>query len=149
MHPQRLAVVVIVVIPITIGVPAMAVFVPPPMVAVPAAFARFMEFVPRVVGLPAVPAMMLGGFVQFMVSLNDAPLTPVVVIGINSRRGHECQKANRCDGSQQRASQKLLLSQRNGHVLTILQNSPAWDGALVPVYQTRLGGECSEGNESG
>jgi len=44
----------------------MAIFVPPAVPFVPAVFSRFMQFVPRMLRLPAVPAVMLDGFVQFL-----------------------------------------------------------------------------------
>src|SRR5579859_455543 len=98
------------------------------MVLVPAALARFAQFVACVVGLPAVPAVVLCGFVQLMIGLGDAPLAAVVVIGGGARRCHKCQQANQrcaCKGS---AFPELLLCQRNHHVLTILQSSPTGMG---------------------
>jgi hypothetical protein len=64
----------------------MAIFIPPAMAFIPAAFARFMQFVPRTIGLPAVPAVMLDGFVQPMVRFGDATLTTAVVIRARTRR---------------------------------------------------------------
>jgi hypothetical protein len=72
--------VVIVIVPITVAVPAAAVFIPPTMALSPAAFPRLMQFMARMVRLPAVPAMMLDGFMQLVICLGDAPLAPVVVI---------------------------------------------------------------------
>ncbi|PYU01367.1 MAG: hypothetical protein DMG38_03630 [Acidobacteria bacterium] len=140
--------VVIVVVPVAIGVPAVGVFLPPTMMLVPAALARFMQFVTSVTGLPAVPAMMLDGFVQFVVGLDDAPLTTSVVVVVVSEgpgRGRECEQASQRCARKYHTSRKLLLSQRNPHVLTILQEFPDWDGALVALYQTRLRKECSGG----
>ncbi len=72
--------VVIVIVPVTVAVPAVAVFIPPTMALSPAAFPRLMQFMPRMVRLPAVPTMMLDGFMQLVICLGDAPLAPVVVI---------------------------------------------------------------------
>ena len=65
-------VVVIVVIPITIGMPATAILVPPAMSLSPAAFPRLVQIVARAVRLPAVPAVMLHGFVESVVGFGDA-----------------------------------------------------------------------------
>ena len=70
----------IVVIPIAIGMPAVAVFVPPAMALIPAAFACFAQFMTRTIRLPAVPAVMFHGFVEFVVRLDNAPLAAAVVI---------------------------------------------------------------------
>jgi hypothetical protein len=72
-------VVVIVVIPIAIGVPAVSVLVPPAMRAAPAMLASFVQLVTGMVGLAAVPTMMLDGFMQLVVRASDATLTIVIV----------------------------------------------------------------------
>jgi len=43
---------------------------------------------PGMVRLPAVPAMMLDGFVELMICLADSLLT-MIVIGVSSRRRRE------------------------------------------------------------
>src|SRR5690348_12817499 len=116
--------VVIVVVPITIRVPAVAVFVPPPMVLVPATFACFAQFMAGMVGLSAVPAMMLDGLVQFVIGLVNAPLTTAVVISIGARRGRESEQANQRCGGEHRTSQKLLRSRVLGHGFSILPYFP-------------------------
>jgi hypothetical protein len=90
-HPHELVAIVIVVIPIAIGMPAVAVFVPPTMPLIPAAFPRLAQFVPRAIGLLAVPTVMLDGFVNFVIRLGDAALTAGVVIGACSRRSRKSQ----------------------------------------------------------
>lgn len=70
--------IVVVVIPIAVGMPAVAVFVPPAMSLIPAALAGFVQLVPRVVRLPAIPAVMLYGFVESVVRPIDAALASVV-----------------------------------------------------------------------
>jgi len=112
--------VVIAVIPITIVVPAVPVFIPPTMALVPAAFACFPQLMARMVRLPAVPAVVFDSFVQFVVGLGDAPLTAIVVIGEGTRRRDERQQANERGCCEQRPAQKPFLSQMNRHVLSIL-----------------------------
>jgi hypothetical protein len=87
--------IVIVVIPITVGMPAVAVFVPPTMSLVPAAFPRFAQFVPRMVRLPAVPAVIFDSFVQPVVRLGDAALATIIVIGGCPRRSREGQHSQK------------------------------------------------------
>ena len=55
--------VVIVVIPIAIGVPAITIGVPPTVIVFPAVFAGFCEFVSRMRGLLALVTVMLDGLV--------------------------------------------------------------------------------------
>ncbi len=74
-------VVVIVVIPIAIGVPATAVFIPPAMALVPATFPCLAQFEAGAVRLSAVPAVMLHGFMQFVIGFGDAALTAIVTLG--------------------------------------------------------------------
>src|SRR5215831_11764755 len=99
--------------------PAAAVLIPPTVVRVPAAFARFTQFMARMVCLPTVPAMMLDGFVESMIRLHDSPLT-TIVIGVSSRRRRECQQANQRSGGKHRASQRLFLSRILEHGFSIL-----------------------------
>ena len=87
---SRLVAVVIVIVPVMVIMPAAAVFIPPTVVQVPAAFACFPQFMSSMVRLPAVPTVMLDGFVESMIRLHDSPLT-MIVIGESSRSGCECQ----------------------------------------------------------
>jgi len=87
--------IVVVVIPIAIGMPAVAVFVPPAVPFSPAAFPRLVQFVPGVVRLSAVPAVMLDGFVEFVVRLGDAALATIVVIGGCPGCSRECQHSQK------------------------------------------------------
>src|SRR2546425_12617460 len=112
--------VVIVIIPITIVVPAVPVFIPPTMALVPATFPCFPQLMARMVGLSAVPAMTLNALVQFVVLLGDAPLTAIVVIGDCKRRPDKRQQANERGCCEQRPAQKSFLSEMNHHVLSIL-----------------------------
>src|SRR4029077_8581756 len=90
-HDLVAIVVVIVVIPIAIGMPPAAVFVPPAMILIPAAFSSLMQVAPRMIGLPAIPAVMLHGFMQFVIRLGDASLALVVIFGGRSGCSRECQ----------------------------------------------------------
>jgi hypothetical protein len=112
--------IVIVVIPIAIGVPAVAVFVPPTMALIPAALAGLVQIVPSVVSLPAVPAMVLYGFVQSVVRLGDTPLARIVALGGCLRHCRECQHADKYCGSERRLSEELLLSHMKRHFSSIL-----------------------------
>src|ERR1700676_2758356 len=80
-----LPVIVVVVVPVAIGVPAMVVFVPPAVPVTPAILARCSQFRAPASRLRAVPAMMLRRFVQAMVRAGNAALANVVV-GTHSRR---------------------------------------------------------------
>src|SRR5207249_4376140 len=80
-YRDGLVAIVSVVIPIAIGMPTMAVFIPPAMPLIPAAFPCFVQLPPRVIRLPAVPAVVFRGFVEFVVRLGDAALTTIVVLG--------------------------------------------------------------------
>ena len=71
-------VVVVMVVPIAIRAPAVAVFIPPAMAMFPTPGARFGKFMAIFCGLWAVPAMMLGGFMEFVIRVGDALLAVVV-----------------------------------------------------------------------
>jgi len=121
-------VIVVVIIPIAIGMPAMAIFVPPAVPFVPAVFSRFMQFVPRMLRLPAVPAVMLHGFVQFVVRLGDAALAAAVVIRECTRRTGKGHQSNECHSREHCLPEKVLPSRLKFHVLSILPYSPWLEG---------------------
>jgi hypothetical protein len=73
-----LVAVVIVVVPIAIRAPAMAVFIPPAMAVFPTPGARLGKLMAILRGLRAVPTMMLGGFMELVIRAGDAPLAVVV-----------------------------------------------------------------------
>jgi hypothetical protein len=135
--------IVVVVIPIAIGMPAAAVFIPPAMPFIPAAFPRLMQIVPCVIGLPAIPAVMLHGFVQSVVGLGDAALA--VVVGIRQCTGcsGKCQHANKCCSSEYGLSEISLLSRVKRHVSSILPKYPRL-GWGVLFHRTHLRRECSK-----
>ena len=98
-------VVMIVVIPITIGVPATAVFIPPSMVPAPASFPRLAQFEAGAVRLPAFPAMTLYGFMQFVIGLEYAPLATIVTLAGCSGCTRKCRQPKQC--GQHESGQKL------------------------------------------
>jgi hypothetical protein len=83
--------IVVVVVPVALGMPAVSVFIPPAMSAAPAIFARFVQFVPSLIGLFAFAAVMLDGFMKTMIGPGDA-LLAIVVIGAQTRSAGEEQK---------------------------------------------------------
>jgi hypothetical protein len=94
-HQYKLVAIVVVVIPIAIGMPAVAVFVPPTMPLIPAAFACLVQVVARTVRLPAVPAVILDGFVESVVRLGDAALAMIVGFGRRAGCCSKCQHAQK------------------------------------------------------
>jgi hypothetical protein len=141
-HPQELVAIVIMVIPVAIGMPAVAVLVPPTMPLIPAAFPRLAQFVPRTIRLLAVPAVVLDGFVQFVIRLSDAALTAGVLIGAGTRRSDKGQQANKRYSSEHRLSKKPLLSRAKHHVSSILPNYPRLEWGVL-FHKTHLRRECS------
>src|SRR5260370_25672540 len=116
--------VVIVIIPIAVGMPTAAVFVPPAVPLSPATFAGLMQLVAPVVGLPAVPAVTLHGFVEFVVRLENAALAAAVLVCQRTRCSGEVPHANKHRGGEHGLSEKLLLSLLKVHFLSILPYSP-------------------------
>jgi hypothetical protein len=83
--------VVIVIIPVPLGAPTMAIFVPPPMTVAPAILTRFAQLGARMVRLPALASMMFDRFVKTMVSLGNAVLA--IVVGAQTRNAGEEQES--------------------------------------------------------
>jgi hypothetical protein len=121
-------VVMIVIVPIVIAVPAVAVFVPPTMPFVPATFPRFVQLVPRAIHLPAVPAVVFHGFMQFVVCLGNAALAIAVVVCTRTRRSDKNHQAGKRRRSEHGLSEKFLPSRLQFHVLSILPYSPSGMG---------------------
>jgi hypothetical protein len=78
-------VVVVVLVPIALRVPAVFVFIPPPVTFTPATLSRLVQFAALVVCLSAVASMFLDGFVEFMIGMSDPALAAVVVFGVKPR----------------------------------------------------------------
>jgi hypothetical protein len=92
-------VIVVVFIPIAIGVPTIAFYVPPAVFVRPAIFARVVQFVPGFVSLFAFHSMMVDCLVEFMVGVHQTFLT---IFGFRARRRREHQEA-RCKSSRSQA----------------------------------------------
>jgi hypothetical protein len=69
---------VIAVIPIAFFMPPSLVLIPPAMMLTPALFARFLQLVPFVIRLPAVPPVMLNRFMQLVVGMGNPPLAALI-----------------------------------------------------------------------
>jgi hypothetical protein len=86
---------VVVLVPVAICVPAVVVFIPPPMLLTPATLPRTVQFTTLVICLAAVPSMFLDCLMQFMVGTGDPALTSVSVFCLKAR--HCSAKQKRCD----------------------------------------------------
>jgi hypothetical protein len=89
----------IMVIPITITVPAVSILVPPLRALFPAALTYLAQFIAPVLCLPAVVTMMLNGFVELVVRLGSAPLA-IVIVGGGARRTYEQEHGSHRGSSQ-------------------------------------------------
>jgi len=74
---------VVVIVPITVAVPAASFDIPPAMTMLPAIPPRFRQFVPRVFRLAALPSMAFGGLMQPVIGLDDSLLA---IIGSGAGR---------------------------------------------------------------
>jgi hypothetical protein len=81
----RLVTVVVVVVPVAFGAPAVFVLIPPAVPLAPAAFSRVAQFTALVICLPAVATMSLDGLVEFMLGVRDPALAAVNVFCVKSR----------------------------------------------------------------
>ncbi len=87
---QAVCLVVIVLVPIAVFVPAVLVFIPPLMPLAPATLPRLVQFTTFVICLFAVAPVFLDCFVEFMLGVSDPALTSVLIFGLRSRhRGAE------------------------------------------------------------
>jgi hypothetical protein len=91
----------VIVVPIAIGVPPAIVFIPPPVIGAPAILAGLVQLVARMIRLLAVPAVVLHGFVQFVIGFRQTMLT-FAFIRPNLGRTREQQKPGQgCAGQDQ------------------------------------------------
>ena len=90
---QLLVAIMVVLVPIPLGVPAVFVLIPPAMAFPPATLSSLVQFAALVISLSAIAPVPLDGLVEFMVRVNDPPLTAVDVF---------CVKAWHCGGKQDR-----------------------------------------------
>jgi hypothetical protein len=90
--------IVVAVVPVVLGAPPMFVFIPPAVRVAPAIFARFVQFMTRMIRLFAFTAVMLDRFMEMMIRLGDPPLASVI-LGAQTRRAGEEQKSRQgCAG---------------------------------------------------
>jgi len=87
---------VIAVVPVVLFMPAVLVLIPPAMMFAPAPFARLVQFAALVVGLAAVAAVVLNGFMQFMIRMRNALLASLHALSLRARASHEQQNSQRC-----------------------------------------------------
>jgi hypothetical protein len=80
--------IMVVIVPIAVGVPTTAVFIPPLVCVRPAIFARFVQLLASVDHLSTLPAVMFGSYVQPVVGPGNAPLA-CVFIGAKRRCGRK------------------------------------------------------------
>ena len=107
--------VVIMIVPVTFGTPALRIFVPPFVFRVPTMLSGFLKFVACVIRLLALAAMMLNGFVKIVICLGNS-LLAIVVICRSTRRPCEQEQTGYDRGRQNSFSQRPNLSrQRSLH----------------------------------
>src|SRR5258705_12720087 len=106
------------------GRPALPIFAPRGVPFVPAVFSRLMQSAPLFLRPPAVPAVMLDGFVQFVVRLGDAALAAAVVIRECTRSTAKGHQSNERHSREHCLPEKVLPSRLKFHVLSILPYSP-------------------------
>jgi hypothetical protein len=85
--------VVVVLVPIAVRVPAVVVFIPPPMPLTPATLPRTVQFTTLVICLFAVASVSVNCFVEFMLRVSNSALTSVLVFCLKARHGGAKQKS--------------------------------------------------------
>jgi hypothetical protein len=103
--------VVVMIVPIAIGVPAVAVFIPPFVEPAPASLPDLMQTVARTVRLLAVLAMMFNGFVELVIGLGRAMLA-IVAIGKTAWSCSSKQESAQCGRSQERSPEQPHVSRQ-------------------------------------
>ncbi len=102
------SVVVIVVVPVVLRMPAMFVFIPPSVTFAPAVLPLFVKLMTPMFGLFTPVAMMLNGFVQVVLYVGDAPLA-IVVSGVQSRySGKHKKTGQRCYSKRRFPEQRIV-----------------------------------------
>jgi len=84
----------VLVVPVAVGVPAVLVFIPPAVILGVAIFTRLAKLMPRVLCLPAVPPMMVDGFVKVPVRPGNSVLA-FGLVRVNVRWTGEHQNASK------------------------------------------------------
>jgi hypothetical protein len=90
--------VVVMIVPGTLSVPAMAVFIPPFVELAPAKLARLMQLVTRMLRFWTVPSMMLSSFVKPVVGLHKAMPASIVISNRARSSSKEQESAHCCRG---------------------------------------------------
>jgi hypothetical protein len=85
---------VIVLVPIAFRVPAVLVFIPPPVSLAPATLARRVEFVTLVIGSFAVASVSLDRTMQLMLLVDDPALTSIHIFRLKLRQGGRKQQSS-------------------------------------------------------
>jgi hypothetical protein len=91
--------VVVMIIPVTLSMPAVAVFIPPFVELAPAKLACLMQFVTRMLRFWTVPSMMLSSFVKPVVGPHKA-MPASIVIGNRARSCSKEQESAHCSRGQ-------------------------------------------------
>jgi hypothetical protein len=87
--------VVVMIVPIALRMPAMLVFIPPSVDPAPAILARLMQLMTRMLRLWTVPSMMLSSLVKPVVGLHK-PMPARIVIRRSTRRRTKKQNSTQC-----------------------------------------------------
>jgi hypothetical protein len=87
--------VVVMIVPVPFGMPAMRVFIPPFVESAPAILAGLVQLVPRALRLGAVPPMMLSRFVEPVVGLHKAMPASIVIRHSSRSRTQQQESAQR------------------------------------------------------
>jgi hypothetical protein len=89
--------VVVVLVPIAIRVPAAVVLIPPLMPLTPATLPRIVQFTTLVICLFAVASVFLDCLVEFMLRVSNSALTSVLVFCLKARHGGAKQNCCKSD----------------------------------------------------
>ena len=101
-HSWRSMIVVtimVVVIPITVMMPAVFVYVPPLLASSPTALPDLVQFLAPMIRLGAVVSVVFNRLVEFVIGACSAPLA-IVVIGARAGQADEQEHSSQCRGSQ-------------------------------------------------
>src|SRR5258708_27677435 len=85
--------VVVVLVPITILVPAVVVFIPPLMPLPPTTLLRVVQFTALVICLMAIASVFVNCLVEFMLRMSDSALTSGLVFSLRARH---CAAKQKC-----------------------------------------------------
>jgi hypothetical protein len=124
---EDLVAIVIVLVPIALGPPAMFMFIPPPVTFAPATLARLVQFTAFVICLGAVASMALDSAVEIMLGMSDPALAAVVaVFGVKPWDCREQQSCGQYGSGKQgcRNGRKLGLPNHELRLLRCLASMP-------------------------